>query len=152
MLQSPVILTAIAALAALVNGKTTRSMTPLMGWNSYNKYGCNPSEQIMKSNAQGIVTLGLDNLGYSYVTTDCGWNANRRDSEQRLVWNPTLFPSGGKALCDYIHGLGLKCGVYSGGGYFQCGSKDQPASLGRFTCRECILKRLLTGRGRLRAH
>ncbi|KAM7210946.1 glycoside hydrolase [Rhypophila decipiens] len=101
-----------------------------MGWNSYNNYGCNPSEQIMKTNAQGLVNQGLDKLGYTYVTTDCGWNANHRDSSQRLVWNPTLFPSGGKALCNYIHGLGLKCGLYSGGGYFQCGSTDQPASLG----------------------
>ncbi|KAM7205928.1 glycoside hydrolase [Rhypophila sp. PSN 637] len=101
-----------------------------MGWNSYNNYGCNPSEQIMKTNAQGLVTQGLDKLGYIYVSTDCGWNANRRDSSQRLVWNPALFPSGGKALCDYMHGLGLKCGMYSGAGYFQCGSTDQPASLG----------------------
>src|SRR3954454_3858455 len=110
------LLPTIVALATFVNGKTIKSTTPLMGWNSYNNYGCNPSEQIMKTNAQGVVTQGLDKFGYTYVTTDCGWNANARDSSQQLVWNPKLFPSGGKALCDYMHGLGLKCGVYSGGG------------------------------------
>jgi alpha-galactosidase len=104
----------------------------LMGWNSYNYYSCSPSESIMKSNALGLVALGMDKLGYKYVTTDCGWNADYRDaSTGQLVWNPSAFPSGGKSLGDYIHGLGLSFGVYSGGGYYQCGSTNEPASLGK---------------------
>ena len=60
------------------------------------------------------------------------WMQRKRDSQGRLQWNTTLFPSGGKALGDYLHGLGLDFGLYSGGGYFQCGSTDLPASLGKF--------------------
>lgn len=107
-----------------------RPTAPLMGWNSYNYYGCKPSENIIKTNAQGLVDLGLRDLGYTYVTPDCGWDANYRDDSNQLVWNPNLFPSGGKALGDYLHGLDLKFGVYSGAGYYQCGSTDLPASLG----------------------
>jgi alpha-galactosidase len=122
---------ALLGLPLVATAVNVKSSTPLMGWNSYNYYSCNPSEAIMKSNAQGLVTLGLDKIGYTYVTTDCGWNANYRDSSGKLVWNPATFPSGGgAALGQYIQGLGLKFGVYSGGGYYQCGSTAEPASLG----------------------
>lgn len=101
-----------------------------MGWNSYNHYGCSPTEDIIKTNAQGLVDLGLAAVGYNYVTTDCGWPARDRDAEGRIQFNETLFPSGPVALGEFIHGLGLKYGLYSGGGYLQCGSTDLPASLG----------------------
>ena len=126
----------ILALAAETSARNVKTTAPLMGWNSYNAYGCDnpgPTEAILKSNAQGLVTRGLDKLGYTYVTPDCGWNSNFRDPSGQLVWNATRFPSGGKALGDYIHGLGLKFGVYSGGGYYQCGSTDLPASLSKHT-------------------
>jgi alpha-galactosidase len=104
-----------------------------MGWNSYNYYNCNPNEEIITSNARGLVELGLAALGYDHVTTDCGWMIKDRDAQGRLQWNKKLFPSGGgKALGDYLHGLGLKYGLYSGAGYYQCGSTDLPASLGRY--------------------
>ncbi|VTO91862.1 unnamed protein product [Fusarium graminearum] len=112
------------------SGKTVRSPTPPMGWNSYNHYNCNPSEEIIKINAKGLVDLGFLDLGYRIVTVDCGWPSRDRDSEGRLQWNETLFPSGPKALGDYIHDLGLEFGLYSGAGYLQCGSQDIPASLG----------------------
>lgn len=104
-----------------------------MGWNSYNYYGCSPTEEIIKTNAQGLVDLGLASLGYTYVTTDCGWPSRDRDGEGRIQFNETLFPSGPVALGDFIHGLGLKYGLYSGAGYLQCGSTDLPASLGMIT-------------------
>ncbi|KAI0119863.1 carbohydrate-binding module family 35 protein [Daldinia grandis] len=123
--------TALAVLLeASVEAALYKTMAPPMGWNSYNHYNCYPSEEIMKANAQGLVDLGFADLGYTYVTTDCGWMSRDRDSEGRLQWNATLFPSGGKDLGDYIHGLGLKFGLYSGAGYYQCGSTDLPASLG----------------------
>lgn len=102
-----------------------------MGWNSYNFYSCNPTEDVIKNNAQGLVDLGFAELGYSYITPDCGWPSPDRDGDGRLQFNPSLFPSGGKALGDYIHDLGLKFGLYSGGGYLQCGSVTLPASLGK---------------------
>ncbi|KAF2641867.1 glycoside hydrolase [Massarina eburnea CBS 473.64] len=110
--------------------KTSKSPTPPMGWNSYNSYSCSPSEAIVKLNAQGLVDYGLDKLGYDIVTPDCGWPAKERDAQGRLVWNESLFPSGGRGLGDWLHGKGLRFGGYSGGGWLQCGSTDLPASLG----------------------
>lgn len=111
-------------------GRTVRSPTPPMGWNSYNTWSCSPSEAKIKQSTQGLIDLGLDKVGYKFVTVDCGWPSRDRDANGKLQWNATLFPSGGKALGDYIHGLGLDFGLYSGAGYLQCGSSDLPASLG----------------------
>ncbi|KAK6071042.1 alpha-galactosidase precursor [Seiridium cupressi] len=124
------LLATTAALLPAAYAVNSRTSTPPMGWNSYNHYGCSPSEEIIKTNAQGLVDLGLADVGYTYVTTDCGWPARDRDADGRMKFNETLFPSGGKALGEFIHGLGLKFGLYSGGGYLQCGSTDLPASLG----------------------
>lgn len=135
--MSSTILLGLFLTSTLVSSTTVRTSTPVLGWNSYNYYNCYPNETIIKTNAQGLVNLGFDKAGYNYLTVDCGWNANYRDSSGQLVWNPTLFPAGGPALGEYIHGLGLKFGVYSGGGIYQCGSTDQPASLG-----ECKMTRI----------
>ncbi|KAI0883568.1 carbohydrate-binding module family 35 protein [Annulohypoxylon maeteangense] len=124
------VITSALLLGASVEAALYKSKTPPMGWNSYNYYNCNPNEEIMHTNAQGLVDLGLADLGYQYVTTDCGWMAKDRDSQNRLQWNAALFPSGVQALEEFIHGLGLKFGLYSGAGYYQCGSTDLPASLG----------------------
>lgn len=121
----------VVLLAWTAGAANIKSPTPPMGWNSYNAYGCNPTEQRIKTNAQGLINTGLKDLGYTIVTPDCGWQARNRDSQQRMQWNTTLFPSGGgKSLANYIHGLGLKFGLYSGAGYHQCGSTDLPGSLG----------------------
>ncbi|KAH7118711.1 glycoside hydrolase superfamily [Dendryphion nanum] len=120
----------VASLVLGTTARTVRSPTPPMGWNSYNTYSCSPSEDKIKHSAQGLVSLGLDKLGYDYVTVDCGWPARDRDANGKLQWNATLFPSGGRALGDYIHDIGLNFGLYSGAGFLQCGSTDLPASLG----------------------
>ncbi|RAR02868.1 carbohydrate-binding module family 35 protein [Stemphylium lycopersici] len=120
----------VAPLALQAAAKRVRSPTPPMGWNSYNTWNCQPSEEKIHESAQGLIDLGLDKVGYNFVTVDCGWNSRERDAQGRLQWNETLFPSGGKALGDFLHGLGLDFGLYSGAGYLQCGSVDLPASLG----------------------
>ncbi|KAK8053648.1 glycoside hydrolase [Apiospora saccharicola] len=120
----------ILFMGTLALAKNFRYPTPPMGWNSYNYYACEPTEEIIHHNAQGLIDTGLAALGYKIVTTDCGWNAEDRDEQGRLQWNTTLFPSGGKALGEFIHGLGLDFGLYSGAGYKQCGSEVLPASLG----------------------
>ncbi|KAH7308510.1 glycoside hydrolase superfamily [Stachybotrys elegans] len=131
MMPSATTLTlALGACFHLGHAALLKSQTPPMGWNSYNRYGCSPREDIIRLNAQGLVDLGFADLGYNIVTVDCGWPARDRDEEGRLVWNETLFPSGPVALGEFIHGLGLKYGLYSGAGYLQCGSEDIPASLG----------------------
>ncbi|KAJ3546975.1 hypothetical protein NM208_g1745 [Fusarium decemcellulare] len=128
--MSSLVLAALLSYLPLAHGKTVKSPTPPMGWNSYNRYNCRPSEEIIKTNAQGLVDLGFADLGYTIVTVDCGWPSRDRDEEGRLQWNETLFPSGPKALGGFIHALGLEFGLYSGAGYLQCGSSDIPASLG----------------------
>ncbi|KAJ5931020.1 hypothetical protein N7466_006513 [Penicillium verhagenii] len=94
--------------------------TPPMGWNTYNHYSCFPNESIVHSNAQALVDLGLADLGYKYVTTDCGWTVADRLANGSLTWNATLFPSGFIALGDYLHGLGLLFGVYEDAGIQTC--------------------------------
>ena len=124
------LLSILIGLTVITGATNVRSPTPPLGWNTYNNYGCFPSEEIVKSNAKGLVDLGFSKLGYTDLFVDCGWPARERDSQGRLQWNATLFPSGPGALGNYLHTLGLKFGVYSGGGYLQCGSTDQPASKG----------------------
>ncbi|KAF2138195.1 glycoside hydrolase family 27 protein [Aplosporella prunicola CBS 121167] len=114
---------------------TIRTPTPLMGWNSYNHYGCYPNETLIKANAAGLLAHGLADLGYNTVTVDCGWPAKERTPAGRLTWNATLFPSGFPALGDWLHERGLKFGLYSGGGKWECDNVDGeaklPASLGK---------------------
>ncbi|KAJ5375945.1 hypothetical protein N7509_012831 [Penicillium cosmopolitanum] len=93
--------------------------TPPMGWNTYNHYACSPNEAIVKSNAKALVDLGLDNLGYRYVTIDCGWTIPDRVNGS-LTWNETNFPSGFPAIGQYIHDLGLLFGVYEDAGIRSC--------------------------------
>ncbi|PYH42979.1 alpha-galactosidase D [Aspergillus saccharolyticus JOP 1030-1] len=98
------------------------AQTPPMGWNTYNHYNCYPNETIVRTNAQALVELGLDKLGYRYVTTDCGWSVADRLPDGSLTWNATLFPQGFPALGEYLHELGLLFGVYGDAGILLCGS------------------------------
>jgi alpha-galactosidase len=69
--------------------------------------------------------LGLADLGYNYVTVDCGWTLPNRTANGTLTWNPARFPSGGGAtLGNFVHGLGLKFGVYSDAGTQMCMTGD----------------------------
>lgn len=123
--------------AFAASGKLTKrldnglALTPPMGWNSYNHYGCVPNQSIIHSNAKALKDFGLADLGYHYVTTDCGWTLPHRTENGTLTWNATLFPNGFPALGDYIHGLGLGFGVYSDAGIQMCmnGLPNQTGSL-----------------------
>jgi len=118
-------LTAVfATVSALDNGL---GLTPQMGWNSWNKFNCNVNEIVIKETADAIVKLGLDKLGYNYVNIDDCWSSGR-DSNNRLIPDPKTFPNGIKALADYVHGLGLKLGIYSDAGTMTCAQR--PGSLG----------------------
>jgi len=101
--------------------------TPQMGWNSWNHFGCNINEQLIKQTADLLVKTGLAKLGYTYLNLDDCWEDPHRDSQGNLQFNPSTFPSGGKSLGDYIHSKGLKFGIYSSAGTNTC--QGRPASL-----------------------
>ncbi|CAI5466688.1 unnamed protein product [Closterium sp. Yama58-4] len=96
------------------------SRTPPLGWNSWNHFQCNINEDIVKAAADKLVSSGLAALGYVYVNIDDCWQADSRDSEGRLAPSPRYFPSGIKAIADYVHSKGLKLGIYSDSGKGTC--------------------------------
>ena len=98
-----------------------------MGWNSWNKFACNVSEDMIKSMADAMVKSGMKDAGYEYVNVDDCWQVDR-DAHGNIVADPRRFPNGMKALGDYIHSLGLKFGVYSDAGSKTCAGR--PGGLG----------------------
>ncbi|KAL6123480.1 hypothetical protein ACLB2K_076002 [Fragaria x ananassa] len=103
------------------------AQTPQMGWNSWNFFACDINETVIKETADALISTGLADLGYVYVNIDDCWSSPIRNSEGQLVPDPKTFPSGIKALADYIHGKGLKLGIYSDAGVFTC--QVRPGSL-----------------------
>lgn len=101
--------------------------TPPMGWNSWNKFACDVSETLIKETADAMVASGLKDAGYEYIVIDDCWQIGR-DSLGFIVADPERFPSGIKALADYIHSKGLKFGIYSCAGDQTCGGR--PGSRG----------------------
>ena len=87
---------------------------PPMGWNSWNTFGCRITEQIIRAQADALVSSGLRDAGYKYVIVDDCWAAPQRDASGRLQADPVRFPSGMAALGDYLHQRGLLFGIYSG--------------------------------------
>lgn len=88
--------------------------TPPMGWNSWNTFGPKITEAAVRETADAIVATGLKDCGYEYVVIDDCWSVREgRDSHGNLVADPEKFPNGMKALADYVHGKGLKIGIYS---------------------------------------
>ncbi|HEX8872671.1 MAG TPA: alpha-galactosidase [Candidatus Acidoferrum sp.] len=103
------------------------AQTPPMGWNSWNKFACNVSEDLIKSVADAIAANGMKEAGYQYVVIDDCWQV-RRDENGNIVADPERFPSGIKALADYVHAKGLKFGIYSDAGKRTCAGR--PGSQG----------------------
>ncbi|HEX7476186.1 MAG TPA: glycoside hydrolase family 27 protein, partial [Polyangiales bacterium] len=82
-----------------------------MGWNSWNTFQCNMDEALIKQIADTFVSSGMQAAGYEYVNIDDCW-MDGRDSSGKLRWNTSKFPSGIPALADYVHGKGMKLGIY----------------------------------------
>jgi alpha-galactosidase len=100
------------------------ALTPPMGWNSWNKFGCNVSEDLIKQMADVVVKSGMKDAGYTYVNIDDCWQVSR-DAHGDIVPDPARFPHGMKVVGDYIHSLGLKFGVYSDAGSLTCGKRPE---------------------------
>ncbi|MDA0633951.1 RICIN domain-containing protein [Nonomuraea sp. MCN248] len=94
---------------ALENGV---ARTPPMGWNTWNTFGCNIDETLIKQTADALVSSGMRDLGYQYVVVDDCWFDPNRDQAGNIQANPSRFPGGMKALGDYLHARGLKFGLY----------------------------------------
>ena len=109
---------------ALDNGV---ARTPPMGWNSWNKFACNVSEKLIREVADALVSTGMKDAGYQYVVIDDCWQVSR-DANGNIVPDATRFPSGMKAVADYVHSKGLKFGIYSDAGTETC--EHRPGSRG----------------------
>ena len=103
------------------------ALTPPMGWNSWNKFACNVNEQVVRDTADAIASNGMKEAGYEFVVIDDCWHGTR-DENGFITEDKTRFPSGLKALADYIHSKGLKFGIYSDAGTKTCGGR--PGSQG----------------------
>ena len=101
--------------------------TPPMGWNSWNAFGKQVNEQVIRQIADTLVSSGLREAGYTYVVIDDHWHGGR-DEHGELFPDPNKFPSGIAALAEYVHARGLKFGIYSDAGEKTCGG--EPGSLG----------------------
>ncbi|RDI23677.1 alpha-galactosidase [Lentzea flaviverrucosa] len=109
------------------------ALTPPMGFNNWNTTACGPefTEAMVRDIADIFVSKGLKDAGYEYVNIDDCWAEKTRDAAGQLVPNRTRFPSGIKAVADYVHSKGLKFGIYTSAGTATC-EKDNgfPGGLG----------------------
>ncbi len=127
MLAVALLMLCAVSTQALDNGL---ARTPPMGWLIWERFRCNidckndpnncVSEKLVKEMADRLVEDGYKDVGYEYVNIDDCWSAKERDSQGRLQADPVRFPSGIKALADYVHSRGLKFGIYGDYGTKTC--------------------------------
>ena len=101
--------------------------TPPMGWNSWNKFGCDVNEKVIRGAADAMGASGMRDAGYQFIVIDDCWQGVR-DKSGNIQPDAKRFPSGIKKLADYVHSKGLKFGIYSDAGEKTCGGR--PASRG----------------------
>ena len=110
-------------------GKTFEQLakTPPMGWNSWNRFGCQIDEATVMRQADAMAASGLKAAGYKYIVIDDCWHGER-DKDGFIDADRKRFPGGMKKLADYVHAKGLGFGLYSDAGNKTCGGR--PASRG----------------------
>ncbi|MGW3130261.1 NPCBM/NEW2 domain-containing protein [Streptomyces sp. NPDC001076] len=108
------------------------ALTPPMGFNNWNSTHCGADfdEAMVKGIADLFVAKGLKAAGYQYVNLDDCWALPERDADGKLVPDPARFPGGIKAVADYVHGKGLKLGIYTSAGTKTCNDAGFPGALG----------------------
>jgi alpha-galactosidase len=124
----------LLAMVLLITVATARAQkyeelaeTPPMGWNSWNHFGCDVNEILIRETADAMVSSGMRDAGYLYVNIDDCWHGER-DEDGFIQPDPERFPSGMKALADYVHSKGLRLGIYSDAGWKTCAGR--PGSRG----------------------
>jgi alpha-galactosidase len=88
------------------------ALTPPTGWNSWNIYASKVTQELVLANAKAMASSGLINHGWSYMNIDDVWQGKRGGEFHAILPDSTTFPNM-QALCDEVHGLGLKIGTYS---------------------------------------
>jgi alpha-galactosidase len=101
--------------------------TPPMGWNSWNKFGCNVGEDLIRGVADAMAANGMRDAGYQYITIDDCWQVGRT-AQGVIIADSVRFAHGMKALADYVHSKGLKFGIYTDAGRKTC--EGRPGSYG----------------------
>jgi alpha-galactosidase len=114
-----IVATTILCMGTLAQKFDNLAQTPPMGWNSWNKFGCDVSEQLIMQMADAMVASGMADAGYEYIVIDDCWQAGR-DKKGKIIVDKDRFPHGMKYLADYIHAKGLKFGIYSCAGTKTC--------------------------------
>lgn len=107
----------------------TKQRTPIMGWSSWNNFRVNISEDIIKAQADAMIALKLKDAGYQFINIDDGFFGGR-NKKGELLTHKQRFPSGMKALANYIHQKGLKAGIYSDAGINTCASEWDKDTIG----------------------
>ena len=113
------LLSAMAAFAASSMAQTLHD-GPTMGWSSWNTFASKINAPLIESQAKAMADKGLKAAGYTYVNIDDGFQGGRDKTTGQLIINQDRFPGGLKPVVDYIHGLGLKAGIYSDAGHNTC--------------------------------
>ena len=113
-----------SAITGLLNGV---GETPVMGWSSWNQFRCDIDEAMLREVARSLVSSGLRDAGYRYLNVDDCWQTHRA-SDGHIQPDAKKFPSGMKALGDYMQSLGLRLGIYSDAGNVTC--EMRPGSYG----------------------
>ena len=131
LLPALILLYGLGHSAGLAQMKPTISaglaMTPPMGWNSWNHFACKVDEKVIRDTADALASSGMRDAGYQYLVIDDCWHGER-DPHGDIQADPQRFPSGIKALADYVHSKGLKFGIYSDAGVKTCAGR--PGSRG----------------------
>lgn len=124
------LVSAVVAVAPLAARSASAGLapTPPMGWNSWNRFGCDIGDRMIRETADVMVASGMRDAGYTYLNLDDCWMARERDERGLLVPDPAKFPDGLKPVADYVHERGLKFGVYADAGSKTCAG--YPGSLG----------------------
>jgi alpha-galactosidase len=123
----PSLIVALCALMSLPSAAQTTAApspallapTPPMGWNSWNKFGCDVNEKLIREIADAMVSSGMQAAGYHYVNVDDCWQVSRA-ADGTIVADVQHFPSGMKNLADYVHSKSLKFGLYTDAGRMTC--------------------------------
>lgn len=103
------------------------SPSPPMGWMTWNYFGENINETVIREMADAMEASGMVRAGYHYIMIDDGWQGGR-DQKNNIIPDAKKFPSGIKALADYVHSKGMKLGIYSDAAQLTCAGYT--ASLG----------------------